>query len=101
MNIQDYQKDGPDAGHPDACILCEKVITNIGTASMVEFNCDGEIIPPDSPESQYYGSDSPTSMGDHLIGPTCKRNLIKAGADPKWFRPAYNVKLATAYLETV
>ena len=93
MNIHDFQKEGPDAGHPDACVLCEKRITNISNASMVEFNIDGEILAPDSPESQCYGSDSPTSMGDHIIGPTCKRNLIKAGADPKWFRPAYNVKL--------
>jgi len=94
MNIHDFQHDGPDAGHPDACILCEKRITKISTASMVEFNIDGEILPPDSPESQYVGSDSTTSMGDHLIGPSCKRRLIKAGADPKWFRPGYEVKFS-------
>jgi hypothetical protein len=86
MNIHDFQHDGPDHGHPDACILCEKRITNFDTASMVEFDMDGEILGPDSPESN-----GPESMGEHLIGPSCKRRLIKAGADPKWFRPGYEV----------
>jgi len=89
MNIYDFQHDGPDHGHPDACILCEKRITNFDTASMVEFTIDGEILGPDSPESN-----GPESIGEHLIGPSCKKRLIKAGADPKWFRPAYEIKFS-------
>ena len=84
MNIFDFIRDNPEHAK-NVCILCQKPITATMTCSMVEIDTDGEILDPTAPD---YDSNNPDSQGGFHIGSGCKKRLIKAGANPKWFQEA-------------
>lgn len=82
MNIDQFMQNGPDAGAEHICEICERAIKNHETAAMIELDIFGEILDPTAPD---YDPNNPDSLGGFHVGPSCKRKLIKAGADPKWF----------------